>query len=51
MVNAFDGARASKRVARDCDEENAFNDPETSEITMCTALLAAFMADAKTPVE
>ena len=40
-----------KVVARDCDEENAFYDSETSEITMCYELLATFMADAEKSAE
>ena len=40
-----------KVVARDCGEENAFYDPETSEITMCYEWLATFMADAEKQAE
>jgi hypothetical protein len=40
-----------KIVARDCGEENAFYNPETSEITMCYEWLAVFMADAEKQAE
>ncbi|MDQ7249199.1 DUF4344 domain-containing metallopeptidase [Dongia sedimenti] len=40
-----------KVVARDCGEENAYYDPETSEITMCYEWLATFMADAEKQAE
>ena len=40
-----------KVVARDCGEENAFYDPQTSEITMCYEWLATFMADAQKQAE
>jgi hypothetical protein len=38
-------------VARDCGEENAYYDPQTSEITMCYEWLATFMADAEKQAE
>lgn len=38
-------------VAKDCGEENAFYDPETSQITMCYEWLAVFMADAQKQAE
>lgn len=34
-------------VVRECGEENAFYTPETSELTMCYELLAAFLANAE----
>jgi hypothetical protein len=40
-----------KVVAKDCGVENAFYDPETSEITMCYEWLAVFMADAEKQAE
>lgn len=40
-----------KVVAKDCGEENAYYDPETSQITMCYEWLAAFMADAEKQAE
>jgi hypothetical protein len=40
-----------KVVAKDCGEENAYYDPETSEITMCYEWLAVFMADAEKQAE
>ncbi|WP_395019369.1 DUF4344 domain-containing metallopeptidase [Dongia sp.] len=40
-----------KVVAKDCGEENAYYDPETSQITMCYEWLATFMADAEKQAE
>jgi hypothetical protein len=40
-----------KVVAKDCGVENAFYDPQTSEITMCYEWLAVFMADAEKQAE
>jgi hypothetical protein len=38
-------------VARDCGEENAYYQPETSEIIMCYEWLATFLADAEKQAE
>jgi hypothetical protein len=40
-----------KVVAKDCGVENAFYDPQTSEITMCYEWLATFMTDAEKQAE
>ena len=40
-----------KVIAKDCGVENAFYDPQTSEITMCYEWLAVFMADAENQAE
>jgi hypothetical protein len=40
-----------KVVAKDCGVDNAFYDPETSEITMCYEWLAVFLADARKQAE